>query len=125
MSDAYLRKREFYESVVADKTATAGADPSGQLVADKLLHTLFVQLITASITTDAAQSWTFRDRNGTPVPVAVVKVSPGLGMVRFDFGAEGKAMTEEKGLDLLASAAGLAGVIHVEGYRKLTKVAAA
>lgn len=83
-------------------------------------HTVFIQKIYISVTTDAAQSLTFQDGAGTPIVVGVSKASPGLGIhVVADHGAEGKALTEGEELDITATA-GIAGQVMIEAYEKLT-----
>lgn len=88
-------------------------------------HTIFVTKIVVTTTTDAAQSLAFADSASSPVPIITQKVSPGLGANVWDFTEDGIPLTEGKNLTLTPSAAGLAGIIHVEGYQKLTGVGAA
>jgi hypothetical protein len=82
-------------------------------------HTIFVQRVIVYIKTNAAQSITFQDSNGTPVVVARVTTSPGADTRwDFDFGPRGVPLTT--GADLVASfsAAGLAGHMEWIGYQK-------
>jgi hypothetical protein len=77
-------------------------------------------------TTGVAQTITFQDDAGTPVPIAKTVASPTQGeSYIFDFGPEGIPLTAGKNLDMVLSAAGLAGSIHIEGYQKLSSVVAA
>lgn len=88
-------------------------------------HTIFVTRLVITTTTDAAQTLAFADSAGSPVPIVTQKSSPGLGVNQWEFGEDGIPLTEEKNLTVTPSAAGLAGIIHVEGYQKLTVVGAA
>lgn len=81
--------------------------------------TVYVQKISVSVTTDAAQTQTFQDTAGTPIKVAAIKASPGVGPIVFDFGTEGFALTTGKGLDYKNGAAGVACAITVQAYSKV------
>jgi len=85
-------------------------------------HTIYVQRLTVSVTTDNAATQTFEDTAGTPVPIAVTKASPGTVTIEWDFGPNGVALTEGKGLEMKSSAAGLAAAVAVTAYRKKTAV---
>lgn len=91
-----------------------------QKIADLAGWTLYIQRITLSVTTDAAATQTWQDNAGTPIPIATSKASPGLGPITWDFGQEGFACTEGKGLLHDMSATGLAGAIVIQAYRKKT-----
>lgn len=93
------------------------------VIAAKAGYTLYIQQITLSVTTDNAATQTFQDTADTPVPIATSKASPGLGPIVWDFGADGMALTEGKGLSLKSSGAGMAAAVTVLAYRKLTAVA--
>lgn len=90
------------------------------LVALKAGYTIFIQRIEVNVNTDAAQSLTFQDNAGTPVVIASVKASPGVGPIPIDFGPEGRALTEGKQFDLKNSAAGVGADITWVGYLKPT-----
>jgi hypothetical protein len=78
-------------------------------------HTIRVTRIIVWIKTDAAQSITFQDSNGTPVVICKVPASPGADTRwDFDFGPNGAPLTLGKDLVASFSAAGLAG--HMEWY---------
>ncbi len=98
----------------------AGAGLSGVRVAAKTGYTVHIQRIVAQITTDAAQSLTFKDTAGTPVVIALIPASPGVGIKEFDYGEHGIALTADKGFEITASAAGLAGPVYWQGYRRPT-----
>lgn len=91
-------------------------------VAAKTGFTVFVQAIVCNFHTDAAQTLTFQDDAGTPVVIHKTRSSPGLGPVddSVDFGPEGKALTADKGLNMVISGAGLGAAIKVIMYRKPT-----
>lgn len=89
-------------------------------------YQVFIQRIIVWISTDAAQSWSFEDDNGTPRQIAEVTSSPGDSTRwDFDYGDRGVPLNAGKDFELNVSAAGLAGFIVWEGYLKRTVVAAA
>lgn len=88
--------------------------------ANLLAGTIYIQRIQVNIITDAAQSLTLQDDAGTPVVIAGVKASPGVGPITFDFGPEGRALTQAKEFELKNSAAGLAADITWTGYWRAT-----
>src|SRR3990167_8765707 len=80
-------------------------------------YTIFLQKITVNVSTVAAQTLTFRDDASTPVVFAELPASAAKGShTVLDGGAEGIPLTEGKNLDIVASAAGVAGSLFVEGY---------
>lgn len=87
------------------------------LVANKAKFTTFIQRIVMSIYTDNAATQQFQSIT-TDLPIAETAASPGLVVKEWDFGDEGVALPEGEGLELINSAAGLAYVFTVEGYRK-------
>lgn len=125
------RYQDFYTAAIANLTASTSASATttgGALLPAKTNHTLFVQKISGDITGDDAATLTFVDSStgGAAKTIAKTKASPGLGaLVPFDFGPAGVPLTEGAGLDVTASAAGIGGTFHIEGYYKLTKGAAA
>jgi hypothetical protein len=110
-----------FQDVTSNTTMAVGTGDT-VLVTGKTGHTIFVQRIIATITTDAAQSWSFEDTAGTPVVIAKIPSSPGVGLQTFDFGPSGVPLTVSTNLNLNVSAAGLAGTVHVEAYLKQTAV---
>lgn len=104
----------------------AAADDDQTLVANpNANYSIFIQKIVVNVTTDAAQSASFEDSAGTPIKVANIVASPGLGIQEFDFGPQGRKLTEGKNFVLNLSAAGLAMGIHWEGYMRPTAVSRA
>lgn len=123
--DRYQQKLSAYKNVSAGSVLLAGDDLSSTprvLIALVAGFTIFIQRIVVSVTTDNAATLSFQDSAGTPVVAAKTKASPGLGVIVYDFGPEGFALTEGKELDLKNSAAGLAAVIEVQAYQKATGV---
>lgn len=117
--------RTQHQPFAVDINLVAADTADATLVTAKTNHSIFVTKIMFSVTTDAAQTVLFKDSAGTPIPIAMSKSSPGLGPIVWEFGEDGTKLTEEKNLVATLSGAGLAGRIHVEGYQKRTKVAAA
>lgn len=90
------------------------------LVAGRSKYTIYVQFIHVAVVTDNAAQLLFQDDAGTPVEIAETKVSPGIGPIIFDFGDEGRPLTEGKDFELKNTAAGLAADITWMGYMKPT-----
>jgi hypothetical protein len=123
--DRYQQLLSAFEDVSLSGTVLATADLSSTpraLIAAKTGFTIHVQRIEVIVTTDAAKTNTFEDTASTPLPVAFVKSSPGVGLVQFEFGPTGFACTESKGLELKNSGAGVALSYTVQAYRKRTAV---
>lgn len=113
--------RRLFKNVSSQVVMTAGVDPTGALIASPgSKYTIYLQKLTVLITTDAAPTLTFRDSAGTPVPVSSLPANPGVGTFILLDVTEGIPITEGKALNLEASAAGLAGIVNVEAYAKLT-----
>lgn len=120
MNDGYLRNRRYHRDM-STSLRVAATDVDTTLITGRTGQTVFVQRIIVYIITDAAQSWSFEDSNGTARVIATVTASPGADTRwDFDFGPEGAPLTEAKNLVLNVSAAGLAGHIEVEAYMKPT-----
>jgi hypothetical protein len=118
--DGYRFIRDFYRDVgrsLRFLAAYTGTAP--YLTCPGAKYTIFIQKIILLVTTDAAQSLTFRDTATTPVVIAVVPASPGVGVITFDFGDDGIPLTEGKNFDIVPSAAGLAGWVNVEAYARI------
>ncbi len=88
----------------------------------KTNRTLYVQRVTFTPTTVAAQAITIRDDNGTPKPIALIPASQATPYV-IDFGPEGVPLTAGKNLDA-SNTAGPAGIFTVEAYQKLSSAIA-
>ena len=116
-----LRKR--FQDVSVANTFLAADDftTNGQdICASKTGHTIYVQKIVVNTSTDNAATLTFQDNTSTPVVIAKTKASPGLGSQVVLDSDEGIPLTEAKNLDVVASAAGLAGSYSVTAYLKQT-----
>lgn len=123
MSYGALKRRRNYRDETLDKQMTATDDDQTLISVKNVNYTIYIQRIIAYITTDAAQSWNFKDSNGTPKSIAKVTTSPGADTRwDFDFGDEGVPLNQGKDFLLDVSAVGLAGNIHVEAYQRLTAV---
>lgn len=107
-------------TVLAAHTSTDHADVITPRDAN---HTIYIQKITVSITTHAAQTITFRDGAGTPVVIAAhTDAATGLSVVEWDFGPTGTPLTAGEELDIILSAAGIAARVHIEAYERRTAV---
>lgn len=80
-------------------------------------HTIYLQRIIISITTDAAQTLTIQDTAGTPFVACSIPASPGVSRWDFDFGPKGVPITTGKNLQAVFSAAGLGGHIEWRAYQ--------
>jgi hypothetical protein len=126
MSELRYKSYDFYRSMYADKTARGivlvadSATINNAIAVRNARHAIYVQRIMLAVTTDAAQSLTFQDDNGTPKVVGKSAASPGLGVeVVADYGPEGIALTTGTNLDIVISGAGLACGYVVEAYERL------
>jgi len=118
----YSRKLDYFSDVSLSYTFLAATDYTAaeNIIAGILGQTIYVQKIVLAVTTDNAATQTFQDDAGTPIVLAKSKASPGLGPIEFDFGPDGFALTEGKGLDHLMSAAGMAGSVTITAYQRVT-----
>ena len=115
--------RTRYKDISGSTVVAAGDSLSATLrvlVAGRTGYTIFVQRITVNVITDNAATLNFQDDASTPIVIAKTKASPGIGPILFEFGDEGRALTEAKDFELGNSAAGLAADVHWEGYQKAT-----
>jgi hypothetical protein len=134
MAGDYKHFQRFYRDRSTTSIALAATDYSTAtsiITPKNTSSTLYIQKIVVTITTYSAKTWTFQDSTGTPVPIAVASIpaaaptTGGDASFVFDWGPDGIPLTEGKNLDFKMSAAGAAGVVHVEAYEKLTAVVAA
>lgn len=101
----------------ADDFTSTGAD---FIAVKSANHRIYVQRIVVDVTTTAAQTIDFKDDAGTPVLIAALIVSAAKGrQVLLDAPGKGVPLTLGKNLDIVASAAGVAGTLYVECYQKL------
>lgn len=118
--------RRNYQDISGNLTVAAATGDTTLVTVKDIYHTIYIQRIVVYVTTDAAQSASFVDSNGTPKKIAEVTTSPG-DETRWEFfyGEQGVPLTEGKNFVLDVSAAGLAGIVTWEGYQKLTAVTSA
>lgn len=86
------------------------------------LWRIFVTKITLSITTHFAGTITFDDDGSGPPIAAHTDAAAGAGIlsvVHWDFEDKGRPLTTGANLDISQSAAGIVGVVHIEGYQIL------
>lgn len=92
------------------------------LVPISSLWQLFVTSITLSITTHFAGTITFDDDGAGPPIAAHTDAAAGAGVlsvVYWNFLDKGRPLTQGANLDITQSAAGIVGVVHIEGYQIL------
>jgi len=122
MSD-YRQRRKLYKDVSGSTVLLATDDLSStarSLAALAAKYSIYVQRIIVDVITDNAATLTFSDDAGTPVKIAGTKASPGIGPITFDFGIEGRKLTEGQAFILKNSAAGLAADITWLAYMRPT-----
>jgi hypothetical protein len=111
-----------YKDLYSDKTvdidlAATDAGKDNVIVVKSANHQIWVQKISYSVITAAAQPVTFQDDASTPVKITVVPASQATSVV-IDFGPKGVPLTIGKNLDI-SNTAGPAAKIHIEAYEKL------
>lgn len=117
--------RKHFQDISGELAVLAATDDTTLVTVRNTSSTIYIQRIIFYVTTDAAQSMSFEDSNGTPKKIAEVPASPGdETRWDFDFGDEGIPLTEGKDFKMMVSAAGLAGQLKWYGYSKLTSAVA-
>lgn len=97
---------------------TTATDDTTLITASNAACTIFIQRLSVYIKTDAAQSISFEDSNGTAKVIAKVPASPGAASkFTWDFGPVGVPLTKGKNLVANFSATGLAGHVEWNGYQ--------
>lgn len=112
------RYRRYFQDISTLRRWGATDGSVTPLIAPKPKHIVFLQDVLLFVSTDAAQSITLRDTSGAPATVLLVPNSPGIGQKSYSFGDEGIALPVGEGLDVVLSAAGLAFVLQIVGYRR-------
>jgi hypothetical protein len=89
---------------------------------EETTSTIFVTKITLSITTHATGKFVaVQDTAGSPYVIAKhIDATAAAGVpsvVHWDFGAGGVPITAGKNLQCVSEAAGVAGIVYVEGYQ--------
>lgn len=98
--------------------ATTDADQT-LVTAGATTEQLFITKIFVTIKTSAAQSITFEDSASSAVYVCKVPSNPTVDtQYKFEFTDRGVGLTVGKNLVMNVSAAGVAGHVEWEGYRK-------
>lgn len=130
--DDYQRHRSLHSNKSTVRTVLAADDSTDHadvITPKSANHQIYIQKIHVLISTHADQSVTFQDDASTPVVLAsfldeatVVPTVPSSWT--FDFGPAGKPLTIAENLDIIFSAAGIAGTITIEAYEKLGQVIA-
>ena len=118
----YLQVQRENTRKVADVAILTGTAAYANVLSPKSAnHQLFIQKITLSITTHAADVYTVDDDGAGPVIAAHTDANASAGIpsvVVWDFGPNGWPVTTGANVDVSHSAAGV-GVMHIEGYEKL------
>lgn len=119
----YNNNQTFYRRKVADVDILTGTAAYANVLSPKSAdHQLFIQKITLSITTHAADTYTVDDDGAGPVIATHLDVTPqGAGVpsvIVWDFGMEGRPVTKGANVDVSHSSTGVA-TMHIEGYEKL------
>jgi hypothetical protein len=123
MSEPYRRFRSFYQDISNNRHVASSDTGLITLVTVKNAnYTLFIQKIHIEITTGAAQTWTFQDSAGTPVPIVPSVSVAAVAHFDFDFGPNGVPCTVGTNFVLNISGAGAVGWATWEGYQQLTVV---
>lgn len=112
-----------HEPAYYSGTISAAATGTVQAIAAKANNTLHIQSILVSVTTGAAQTYSFQDDSGTILLAKTKATSVQGDAYLYDFGPSGFPLTSGEGLDLVISGAGTAGAVHVEGYYKVNNAA--
>ena len=123
---------EHYRQTYTDKSTSlsmlaATDDQTSFLAAKSANHTVYVQRILTNVTTYSAKTWTFQDTAATPVivgffsiPAAAVALASESNTIVLDYGPAGFPLTKGKDLTLNVSGAGVAAIVRVEAYERLT-----
>ncbi len=108
-----VRKQAFQYTLIL----TAAVDPStAAIITAKTGYRIRITDVWFVVSTDAAQTLTIRDDAVAPVVLCIVPASYGLGTFHGEFGHAGIAATVSTNVDLVASAAGYAGTLVIEGF---------
>lgn len=129
MPGDYMYWQRFYKDKTTDLNILVGTQNYTDVITPKTAnHQIWVQKITLSITTHAAQTLTVDDDGSGPPIAAHTDAAAGAGVpsvVTWDFGPKGRPLTVGGNLDVTQTAAGIVGVLHIEAYEKLATPMAA
>jgi hypothetical protein len=119
--DAYEKKRSQYGSYNGNALLTTASTTLNLTAAAKANEQIFIQKLHVEVTTSSAgKTWSFKDTAGTPVNIVPNIATDSVAHFDFDFGPDGVPLTLNTELQLVISAAGAAGWVVWEAYRKRT-----
>ena len=129
MAGDYLHWQLQFARKIADVDILTGTAAYADVLTPKSAnHQIYIQKITLSITTHAADTYTFDDDGAGPPIATHLDVTPQAAgvpsVVVWDFGPTGRPLTKGANLDVSHSSTGVA-VAHIEGYEKLVGPVAA
>ncbi len=110
-----------FKDVSTQRSIVAGVSGSADpLIAGTAGFVIVVRRIVVEITTSAAQSFTFRTNNATPVVLKSIAASATVGNYEtvYGDGNEGYVIPDGEDLDLLMGGAGPAAVYVVDAYKR-------
>ena len=111
-----------YTKKIADVDILTGTAAYANVLSPKSAnHQLYIQRLVLSITTHAADAYTFDDDGAGPAIAVHTDAAAGAGIlsvVVWDFGPNGRPLTLGANLDVSHSSTGVA-VAHIEGYERL------
>ncbi len=112
--DLWKVRKQAFQYVL---TFAAGTDPSDtDIIPAKTGYRIRITDVWFVISTSAAQTLTIQDDNGTPVVLCIIPASVAVGTYHAEFGHAGIPATVSTNVDLVASAAGYAGHLVIEGF---------
>ena len=122
MAGDYLAYQKAHSHVVADVDILTGTAAYANVIAPKSAdHQIFIQKVTLSLTTHAADVYTVTDDGAGPDIAVHTDAAAGAGVpsvVTWDFGPIGRPVTKGANVDVSHSSTGVA-VMHIEGYQRL------
>lgn len=127
MAGDYIHYQSNYTKKILDRQIVAADDTTAlnNLITPKSAnHALVIQRIVFYETTESnGKTLTFQDDASTPVLLGKYSsTTAAAGIPKsavFEYGPTGYQLTTGKNFDVVVSAAGMAGALHVEGYEKL------
>jgi hypothetical protein len=133
MPGDYLQFQQHYSSKNLDRQIVAADDTTAlnNLITPKSSsHALFIQKLSFYETTESnGKSLTFQDDSSTAILLGKYSsVTAAAGIPKslvLDFGPAGYQLGTGKNFDVVASAAGIAGALHVEAYERIVATVAA
>ena len=116
----FARKNLDRQIVAADDTTAL----NNLIVPKSANHALFIQKITFHETTESnGKNLTFQDDSSTAILLGkYFSITAAAGITKSfvaDYGPTGYQLGTGKNFDVVVSAAGIAGALHIEAYEKL------